>query len=211
VLLKNPRGEWELPGGRADEGEEHARTLSREFAEELALALPVAGRAAVADQPAGGLSPLGGEVGGCRAAPLMQALGCDLLVIDPRKVRAFAGMLERERAYVAAGIQIDLRILVQVARFRDEGLAELDIQGVSVVEVTNFHGAKPRSKNALCTVSPSARTITRSQRPPASSILAHRRIRPSAWARSYSGCATTRVIHESRIATRSRRRLTISK
>jgi len=41
VLLKNPRGEWELPGGRADEGEEHARTLSREFAEELALDIAV--------------------------------------------------------------------------------------------------------------------------------------------------------------------------
>ena len=35
LLVKNSRDEWELPGGRIDEGEEHSQTLSREFAEEL--------------------------------------------------------------------------------------------------------------------------------------------------------------------------------
>ena len=37
LLVKNSRDEWELPGGRIDEGEEHSQTLLREFAEELAL------------------------------------------------------------------------------------------------------------------------------------------------------------------------------
>ena len=37
VLVKNPRNEWELPGGRADPGETHAQTLTREFAEELSV------------------------------------------------------------------------------------------------------------------------------------------------------------------------------
>jgi 8-oxo-dGTP pyrophosphatase MutT (NUDIX family) len=37
VLVKNPRDEWELPGGRVDEGEAHAQTLTREFAEELSI------------------------------------------------------------------------------------------------------------------------------------------------------------------------------
>lgn len=41
VLVKNSRDEWELPGGRADAGEEHAQTLSREFAEELSLEIQV--------------------------------------------------------------------------------------------------------------------------------------------------------------------------
>jgi len=41
VLVKNPRDEWELPGGRADAGEAHAQTLSREFAEELSLEIAV--------------------------------------------------------------------------------------------------------------------------------------------------------------------------
>ena len=41
VLVKNPRDEWELPGGRADAGEAHSQTLSREFAEELALEIAV--------------------------------------------------------------------------------------------------------------------------------------------------------------------------
>jgi 8-oxo-dGTP pyrophosphatase MutT (NUDIX family) len=41
VLVKNPRDEWELPGGRVDAGESHAQTLAREFAEELAIAVSV--------------------------------------------------------------------------------------------------------------------------------------------------------------------------
>jgi 8-oxo-dGTP pyrophosphatase MutT (NUDIX family) len=41
VLVKNPRDEWELPGGRVDAGEAHAQTLSREFAEELSVAVEV--------------------------------------------------------------------------------------------------------------------------------------------------------------------------
>ena len=41
MLVKNPRNEWELPGGRVDAGEAHAQTLSREFAEELSLEIAV--------------------------------------------------------------------------------------------------------------------------------------------------------------------------
>jgi 8-oxo-dGTP pyrophosphatase MutT (NUDIX family) len=37
LLVKNSRDEWELPGGRIDEGEDHSQTLSREFAEELSI------------------------------------------------------------------------------------------------------------------------------------------------------------------------------
>jgi 8-oxo-dGTP pyrophosphatase MutT (NUDIX family) len=37
VLVKNSRDEWELPGGRVDNGEDHAQTLMREFAEELSI------------------------------------------------------------------------------------------------------------------------------------------------------------------------------
>jgi 8-oxo-dGTP pyrophosphatase MutT (NUDIX family) len=41
VLVKNPRGEWELPGGRMDAGENHAQALAREFAEELSVHVSV--------------------------------------------------------------------------------------------------------------------------------------------------------------------------
>jgi 8-oxo-dGTP pyrophosphatase MutT (NUDIX family) len=37
VLVKNPRAEWELPGGRIEAEEDPAQTLSREFLEELAV------------------------------------------------------------------------------------------------------------------------------------------------------------------------------
>jgi 8-oxo-dGTP pyrophosphatase MutT (NUDIX family) len=37
LLVRNSRDEWELPGGRAESGEDHAQTLAREFAEELSI------------------------------------------------------------------------------------------------------------------------------------------------------------------------------
>jgi 8-oxo-dGTP pyrophosphatase MutT (NUDIX family) len=39
LLVKNSRDEWELPGGRAENDEDHAETLAREFAEELSISV----------------------------------------------------------------------------------------------------------------------------------------------------------------------------
>jgi len=41
VLLENERGEWELPGGRPEPGEDPSTCLVREFAEELGAAIAV--------------------------------------------------------------------------------------------------------------------------------------------------------------------------
>jgi 8-oxo-dGTP pyrophosphatase MutT (NUDIX family) len=41
VLVKNPRDEWELPGGRIEPGEAPEVTLAREFAEELSVEVQV--------------------------------------------------------------------------------------------------------------------------------------------------------------------------
>ena len=41
VLLENERGEWELPGGRPEPGEDAPTCLAREFAEELGAAISV--------------------------------------------------------------------------------------------------------------------------------------------------------------------------
>jgi 8-oxo-dGTP pyrophosphatase MutT (NUDIX family) len=43
LLVKNPRGEWELPGGRGEAGEDHGQTLLREFKEELSVEVAIAG------------------------------------------------------------------------------------------------------------------------------------------------------------------------
>jgi 8-oxo-dGTP pyrophosphatase MutT (NUDIX family) len=42
LLVKNSRNEWELPGGRSEEGEDHAQTLAREFSEELSVDVAIA-------------------------------------------------------------------------------------------------------------------------------------------------------------------------
>jgi 8-oxo-dGTP pyrophosphatase MutT (NUDIX family) len=44
VLVENSRDEWELPGGRVEPGEDHARALMREFLEELSVEICVADR-----------------------------------------------------------------------------------------------------------------------------------------------------------------------
>jgi 8-oxo-dGTP pyrophosphatase MutT (NUDIX family) len=41
VLVKNPRDEWELPGGRIEADEDPTQTLSREFIEELSVGVHV--------------------------------------------------------------------------------------------------------------------------------------------------------------------------
>ncbi|MDD5657438.1 MAG: NUDIX domain-containing protein [Elusimicrobia bacterium] len=41
LLVRNPRDEWELPGGRIEAGEEPAAALKREFLEELGLSVSV--------------------------------------------------------------------------------------------------------------------------------------------------------------------------
>jgi len=41
VLVRNPRDEWELPGGRIEANEAPPQTLSREFAEELSIEVAV--------------------------------------------------------------------------------------------------------------------------------------------------------------------------
>lgn len=42
LLVRNSRDEWELPGGRGEEGEDHAQTLAREFSEELSVDVAIA-------------------------------------------------------------------------------------------------------------------------------------------------------------------------
>jgi len=55
-LRKNPRGEWELPGGRVEDGEQPEQTVVREIREELGFKTSVAEivHAGVLEIPVGG-------------------------------------------------------------------------------------------------------------------------------------------------------------
>ena len=70
-------------------------------------------------------------------------------------------MLDRDGQDVALLVQIEKGVLVQIAGFRDRSVTELDLERVRVCEVTDFYDTNLLSKNALCTVSPSARSTTR--------------------------------------------------
>jgi hypothetical protein len=61
-------------------------------------------------------------------------------------------MFERDRTYIALGIQVENRIFVEILGLGNVAIAKLDIQSVGIREVLNLHGLNPRSKNALWTV-----------------------------------------------------------
>lgn len=88
-------------------------------------------------------------------------------------------VLNSNPADVTLSVDIEQRVLIEVARLCDLGTTKLDVERISVLEVTYLHGRNERSKNALCTVSPSGRSITRKYLPSISAIGAQRRIRPS--------------------------------
>ena len=71
-------------------------------------------------------------------------------------------------------IDIQDCVFVQVSRLGHFCRPKLDIQRISVLEVFNLHCLKDLSKNALWTVSPSDKSITRRYFPSSSGLLCSR-------------------------------------
>ena len=66
-----------------------------------------------------------------------------------RNVRTLARVLDRDAADIAALIEIQNSVFIQVLRFGYFGCLELDIKCVSVLEIFDVHGVNDRSKKAL--------------------------------------------------------------
>lgn len=66
-------------------------------------------------------------------------------------------MLDSHAAYLPLSVELEKRVLVKIARLDDVGATELDVERISIFEVTKFHGRNERSKNALWTVLPSGK------------------------------------------------------
>lgn len=79
----------------------------------------------------------------------VNSLGRHLFVGELRNAGPLRCVLNRDGRDIALRIDIEQRVLVQVARFRDRDIAELDMESVCFSEVPDLHGANPRSKNAL--------------------------------------------------------------
>jgi hypothetical protein len=120
-------------------------------------------------------------------------------------VGAFACVLDSDPADLSFSINIQESVLVEVASLGDIHFPELDMQRIGILEVLNLHGLKDLSKNALWTVSPSDKSITRKCFPPISGIFAHRLMRPSAWTISLVGWSIVRRIQSNSITKRSGR------
>jgi hypothetical protein len=96
-----------------------------------------------------------------------------------RNLSVLTGRLDRHAAYVAIGINIEQSALIKVPGLSNLGGPQYDMQDIGVLKIVDLYGANLRSKNALCTVSLSARSITRKYLPSISSISAQRRIHSS--------------------------------
>ena len=81
-----------------------------------------------------------------------------------------------EGADVAVSIDVKLCVLIEVSRLDAVISPELDVEGIGVLKVLDLHGWNERSKNALCTVSPSGKSTTRRYLSSISPIDARRRI-----------------------------------
>ena len=90
-----------------------------------------------------------------------------------------SGMLNRDGTNVAISVEIEKSVLIQVFGLNDLGVAKLNIERISVLEVFDLHGSNDRSKKALCTVSPSGNSITCRYFPCISPMDAQRRMQPS--------------------------------
>ena len=127
------------------------------------------------------------------------SLGGHLFVRERRNLGALARMFNRDCANVAITIQVHDRVLVQVFGLENRSLAEFNVKRVGICKIFYLHVTNDRSKNALCTVSPSGNKTTRKYLPSASWIGAHRRMRPSCCTISRSGSLMTCSIHSSLI------------
>ena len=70
-------------------------------------------------------------------------------------------VFDSDAADVALSIDIQECVFVQIPRFGHFGRPKLDVQRISVLEIFDLHCLKDLSKNALWTVSPSDKSITR--------------------------------------------------
>ncbi len=121
-----------------------------------------------------------------------QPSGGNLLKGKVRNVGALASMFDGDAQDAAVFVHVEQRVLIQVARLGDVVGFELDVQRVGVLKVSYFYNLNDRSKNALCTVSPSGNSITRNapvrpRYPTLSAIRVYRRLnfrltRPRSWA-----------------------------
>ena len=77
--------------------------------------------------------------------------------------------------------QISFSVVVQYHSFRNFLalgallVRQIDVKGIGIWEIIQFHGLNLRSRNALCIVSLSESVMTRKKRPPSSSTLPQKR------------------------------------
>jgi hypothetical protein len=78
-----------------------------------------------------------------------RTLGCDLFIREARNVCTLTGVLDGDAKDIAALIEIQDCVLIQILRFGYFGWLELDMECVSVLKIFDVHGVT----NTRCPVS----------------------------------------------------------
>src|SRR5213593_4091547 len=79
---------------------------------------------------------------------MSQLLRGNLLVRKPWNIGALAGVLDGNPANVAVSVNIQQSVLVQIPGLGDLGFFKLDVERVSILEISDLHGPGARSKKA---------------------------------------------------------------
>src|SRR3990167_2379922 len=91
--------------------------------------------------------------GGVRSSEL---LGWVVFVREIRNLGVLMRVLDRNGGNVPVMVKIEQGVLIKVPGLGNFDGAKFNIQGIGVLKIFDLHGLNLRSKNALCTVSPSA-------------------------------------------------------
>ena len=75
--------------------------------------------------------------------------GGDKFVGESRDIGALAGVLDGDTQDAPDFVQVQKRVLIQVAGLGNLGGLEFDVHRVGVLKIAYFHGLNVRSKNAL--------------------------------------------------------------
>jgi hypothetical protein len=75
-------------------------------------------------------------------------LGSDLFIREAWDVSALAGVLDSDPANITVTIHVQQGVLVQVSGLCHFGWSKLNVKGVCVLKVLNFHGLNELSKKA---------------------------------------------------------------
>ena len=136
----------------------------------------------------------------------MASLGlCHKFIGELGYVRTVSGVFDGDRADVSSCVEVQQSVLVQIPGLGDLCSLEFYVQGIRFLKIFDLHSMNLRIEESVVHGFP----VSKKYNPEISAVHfpfgAQRRILPSTWISSFTGCSITRMIHSDLITMRSGR------